>query len=354
MASSPTTDQLQALCDSISTVHPDVIQNHILTKLDGQTLVVTASASSQLRSLSLQDNLWRKICTSTWPSTNHPRVQTLISTFPAAHRSFFSDSFPVLDCQIRKSHSKHAADQFDNSSELISAVDIHYQNNPILSKVVETETVTGWFQFPPFIIDLLDEKQLVPTPIKFVSETKALIRQLEENLSLSWIIIYSNGRRAVNLSSRWPISVEQHWLTREVHVKYAAVVVGSDHGRWWQSWSTREFVECEVTVTLRGEEGGEMSVREVYMQMDLEERNLNGRESLVILRRAVGMGKRSGRREVGKERYKEFMEKKIERKEGKERVEKALSRACVCCFLAAIAFSSYKLFINIITLLKYK
>ncbi|XP_044482018.1 F-box protein At3g44326-like [Mangifera indica] len=309
MASSPTTDQLQALCDSITTVHPDVIQNHILTKLDGQTLVVTASASSQLRSLSLQGNLWRQICTSSWPSTNNPRVQTLISTFPAAHRSFFSDSFPVLDCQIRKSYSKHAADQFDDSSvldttELISAVDIHYQNNPILSKVVETETVTGWFQFPPFRIDLLDEKQLVPTPIKFASETEALIKQLEENLSLSWIIIYSNGRRAVNLSSGWPISVEQHWLTREVHVKYAAVVVGSNHGRWWRSWSTREFVECEVTVTVRGEEGGEMSVREVYMQMkDLEERNLNGRESLVILQRAVGMGKRSGRREVGKESF---------------------------------------------------
>ncbi|KAJ0021153.1 hypothetical protein Pint_31803 [Pistacia integerrima] len=347
MASSLTKiDQHQGLCNAISTLHADIIQTQILTRLDGQTLVAAASTSSLLRSLSLQDNLWRQICNSTWPSTNHPRVQTLISSFPAAHRSFFSDSFPVLNCQVPPSYTL----EFDHSllltTELISAVDIHYKNNLILSKVVETETVTGWFQFPPFRIDLLDEKQLVTTPIKFASETKVLIKDHEENLTLSWIMIDSGRKRAVNLSSRWPVSVEQHWLTREVHVKYAAIVIASDHRQRWELFSAREFAECEVMVTLGGEEGGEMYVREVSMQMkDMEERSLNGRESLVILQRAFEKGKTSGKIEEGKERYEEFLEKKRERKEGKERMEKVLNIVCVSCFVVAVAFWSYKLFI---------
>ncbi|KAK1588283.1 hypothetical protein Q3G72_021675 [Acer saccharum] len=150
--------------------------------------------------------------------------------FPCGHKSLFSDSFPVLDHHLQRPPSKHSTTLDDSllppTTELISAVDIFYENNPIFSKVEETETITGWFQFPPFRIDLLDEKELVPTPISFVSESDddILSKRLEEKLS---------------------------------------TLAGSDR-RWpWGWFSTTELVECEIMVTLGGREGrmGDVSER---------------------------------------------------------------------------------------------
>ncbi|KAK2640799.1 hypothetical protein Ddye_022562 [Dipteronia dyeriana] len=328
---------------SISTVHPDIIQTHILTQLDGPTLAAAACTSSYFHSLTRNEKLWQEICASAWPSVKDPRVQTLISMFPSGHKSLFSDSFPVLDLQ--RPQSKHTLDSLPSTTELISAVDIFYENNLLFSKVKETETVTGWFQFPPFRIDLLGEKELVPTPISVAGESDVLLKQLEDKLSLSWIIIDSSGRKAVNLSSRWPVSVEQHWLTREVQVKYAVIVAGDDQR--WGSFSTREFVEFEILVTLGGKEGGEMYVKEVCMQMkDMEEKNLSGRDSLVIIQNCIANGKRKqGKRDEGKHKYKEFRVRKTEKKDRKQKVERFLN---IGCFSGFIAFCSFKLWVMLL------
>ncbi|KAK3195906.1 hypothetical protein Dsin_027216 [Dipteronia sinensis] len=348
-----TTVEYQSI-SSISTVHLDIIQTHILTRLDGPALAATACTSSYFRSLtSSHEKLWQEICTSTFPSMKDPRLQNLISTFPCGHRSLFSDSFPVLDHHLQRPSSKHSTtldySLLSHTTELISAVDIFYENNTIFSKVEETETITGWFQFPPFRIDLLDEKELVPTPISFVSESEddILLKRLEEKLSLSWIIIIddsSQERKAVNLSSRWPVSVERHWLTRDVHMKYAVVVVGGDR-RWpWGLFSTTELVECEIMVTLGGKEGGEMYVEEVTMQMkDMEGKNLCGRDSLVILHNSIvnGKRKRAKIRDEGKHKYEEFLVMKREKKHTKLNIERVLN---IGCFTGFIVFCSFKLF----------
>ncbi|KAK1589413.1 hypothetical protein Q3G72_033766 [Acer saccharum] len=320
MASNETTTVDHQSIPSISTVHLDIIQTHILTRLDGPALAATACTSSYFLSLtSSHEKLWQEICTSTFPSVKDPRVQNLISMFPCGHKSLFSDSFPVLDHHLQRPPSKHSTNLdyslLPPTTELISAVDIFYENNPIFSKVEETETITGWFQFPPFRIDLLDEKELVPTPISFVSESDddILSKSLEEKLSLSWIIIIddcSKERKAVNLSSRWPVSVERHWLTRDVHMKYVVVVAGGDRQWPWGLFSTTELVECEIMVTLGGKEGGETYVKEVTMQMkDMEGKNLCGRDSLVILHNAIvnGKRKRAKIRVEGKHKYEEFL-----------------------------------------------
>ncbi|KAJ4724925.1 putative F-box family protein [Melia azedarach] len=341
---SPTTSERDqggsCMTTTILTLHPDIVETHILTRLDGQTLAAAACTSSQLHSLCTQENLWREICSSTWPSASDPRVQTIISD---DHRSFFSDSFPVLDCR-QKPPSKHTRDVII-TKELISSVDIYYQNKAIFSKVAETETVTGWFQFPPFRIDLLDLKDRLPTPIQFVGETDVLFKHLEENLTLSWIIVEPDRRRAVNLSSRWPVSVEEDWLTHELHVKYAVVMAGDQR---WGLFSGRGLVECEVMVILGGQEvGGEMYVKEVTMQMkDMEGKNLCGKDSLVILKEVMenGKGKR-GRKGEEKEGYEEFLQKKRERKDKKERIENVLNNVCLATgFLLFVAFLSIKFF----------
>ncbi|CAN7137730.1 unnamed protein product [Brassica rapa subsp. narinosa] len=73
----------------ISTVHHDIIEAHILTRLDGPTLASVSCASSHLHDLASNELLWSKLRRSTWPST---------ATFSDDDsRLFFSDAYSVLD-----------------------------------------------------------------------------------------------------------------------------------------------------------------------------------------------------------------------------------------------------------------
>jgi hypothetical protein len=324
---------------SISAVHPDIIMTHILTRLDGPTLASAACASSQLHAYSAEQALWRDICAATWPSVSDPRVDDIISTFPSGHRSFFSDSFPLLH---HSSSSQYDPSRLAPTSELISAVDIFYKGQLIFSKVQETDTEAGWFEFQcsPFRVDLLGQKEIVPTPIRHVGDTKESLKHLEENLTLSWIVIDPARKRAANLSSRRPVSVSRHWLTGEVQLLFATIMA-ADRRR-------EELVQCGMVVTCKGSDGGELHVREVSMQMEAMEGNhLNGKESLVILQGAIEAGKRkeSEDRSEGKARFEEFLEMKRERKERTQRREGALDMICIATGVTLfMAFWSFVLF----------
>ncbi|KAF7823207.1 F-box protein [Senna tora] len=269
---------------TISAVHPDVIQTQILNRLDGATLASAACASSHLRGLCNDDTLWRNICTATWPSLHDPRVRHVVSGFPGGHRSLFSDSFPTLH---------HVDDHPDRSfptasDHWISAVDLYYRDTPIFSKVIRTETRTGWFGSSPLWIDLLDPNELVPTPLVYARKDEDWMRQrhLEENLSVSWILIDPTRNRAANLSSRKAVSAKRNWFSRDLELVYAVVI--ACEGR-----AAREWVQCNIKVTCCGEAGGEMHVREVSLMVeDTEGRNICGEESMVILQRAIENGKR--------------------------------------------------------------
>jgi hypothetical protein len=321
---------------TISTLHPDILQTHILTLLDGPTLAATACASSELHALSTEDKLWQKICTSTWPSINDPIVRSIIPTFPSGHRSFFSDSYPLL-------HHNHHSSSFPTTSTecFVSAVDIYYKNVPIFSKVETTETFSDWFKSSPFRLDLLEPKEFVQTWIQNQPSEKELpVEQLEENITLSWILIDPKGRRAMNLSSERPVSVQRHWLTGEVVVKFSNIMAGD--GR------EKEYVECGVMVCCGEKEGGEVEVREVSMVMeDMEGKNLTGKDGLVILQEAMERGERrkgKGGKE-GKGRYEEFVERKKERKERMKKLEKALDMACIATGIAVfVSFWTFILF----------
>ncbi|XP_022730183.1 F-box protein At2g27310-like [Durio zibethinus] len=310
--------------ETISTVHPDIIQSHILTRLDGPSLASFACTSSQLHALSTEENLWQNICSSTWPSVNHPRVQEFISTFPSGHRSFFSDSFPFPDPQPLKLD----VNSLTLPKELISAVDIFYQNKIIYSKVEEMETSSGWFLCSPFRVDLLDPKDSTSTPIKYFGGSKddTWLKHLEENLSLSWIVIDPTRKKAVNMSSRRAVSLQRHWLTGDVQVRFGTVVMSGDELRG----SSRELVECAVVVMCGGKEGEDMHVREVSMVMDdMEGKALNGKDSLLILEGVMERGRRRGNGNEGKEKYEEYEGKKRERKKRKQRKERALDLVCI-------------------------
>ncbi|KAK7284830.1 hypothetical protein RJT34_19583 [Clitoria ternatea] len=327
--SSTTTDETSG-ATTLSAVHPDIIQAHILKCLDGPSLASISTTCSQFRALSDHEHLWSNICDATWPSTNTPRVLQVISTFPRASRSFFADSFPV-----NARASRRRAD-IDRAPEFISSVDLFHRGRPILSKVVETETESSWFRCSPFRVDLLDPKDAVTTAMEYPRSDGAC-EALGEDLTLSWIVIDPKGKRAVNVSSVKAMSVERHWLSGEVKVKFATVVDGGERG------SASEVALCCVAVTF----GGEMQVREACLQVeDMDGTYLNGRDSLGILLRGLE-GKRGKWREEkeGKERYVEFVNRKRERREMKVMAERRLDMLCVSlAVLSFVAISTLLIF----------
>ncbi|XP_027349268.1 probable F-box protein At2g36090 [Abrus precatorius] len=307
---------------TISAVHPDVIQTHILTRLDGPALASVASACSEFHALSALDHLWANICHYTWPSTKAPRVSHIIATFPGASHSFFSDSFPVALAAAHGSCTDGAA------PELISAVDLFHRQELVLSRMVETETESGWFRCSPFRVDLLEPKEAVPSVMKYPRSEEAC-DGLGEKLTLSWIVIDPKGKRAMNVSSGKPVSVRRHWLSGEVQMRFASLIDGGEKG------SATEGVLCSMTVTC----GGEMQVREVCLHMeDMDGMQLNGRDSLKILQRALE-GKRGKLKneKAGRHRYGEFINRKEERKEKKVKAERRLDMFCVAFLVLSFA-----------------
>ncbi|KAM7496956.1 hypothetical protein LguiA_021370 [Lonicera macranthoides] len=316
---------------SISDIHPDIIQSHILTKLDGASLSSAASSSPLLHLLCTETKLWSDLCTATWPSTSHPRVQAAITTFPGGHRSYFSDSFPTLDHHLHRP-SKRTPTPPPPTPELISAVDLHYKNKLIFSKVEVTETASNWFVNSPFRVDLLDPKETVPTEIILDGDETTCLSCVEKYLTLSWVVIDPTQKRSVNLSSLRPVSVKRHWLTGQVQVMYNTIL-SRDH-------------QCNVEVILGGnkEQGGVLSVWEVSISVeDVEGKNLNGRGSLVILQEALRGG---GRRKMGvgeeRARYEEYLEMKREKEEREKRREKILDIVCIASGIAIfVTFWAY-------------
>lgn len=307
---------------AITAVHPEIIQTHILKRLDGATLAAAGSAGSQLRALCSEENLWREICNSAWPSTANPTARAAISAFPSAHRSFFSDAFPTIQYQPSLTQASREQHHRSPSPELISAVDIFYGEKLIYSKVIVSETSSDWFYSSPFRIDLFNTKETVPTPVKFAGDEVTTVTHLEEHLRLSWILIDPSTKRAVNVSSLKPVNFRRHWLTGDFKIRFGTVVDGGG--------IEKELVQCSVVAMCEGKEGGELHVREVSMQVeDKDGKIMNGKDSMVILQDA--MERKRKKREEGeeKERYKKFVEYKKKWREIKQRREKRLDMVCI-------------------------
>ncbi|CAI9105695.1 OLC1v1004678C1 [Oldenlandia corymbosa var. corymbosa] len=333
MSSSATTAGTGA---GITEVHPDIIQTHILTRLDGPTLASASCASSRLHDLCIEENLWKRICNDNWPATADPSVQQIISTFPAGHRSFYSDSFPALPDpkrhpgQRRRPESSGEMIGKIETRELVSAVDIHYGDQLLYSKVVTTEASSGWFMCSPFRIDLLDPKEIVPTSVKLdvEGEEEKTMKSVEENMRLSWILIDPVKKRAVNMSSIRPVEVRRHWLTGEIQVRYSTVMACAANTA---GSSAGGFVNCKIMVTCgAGKESGDLQVKEVSMQVeDMEGKIISGKDSLVILQE--GMDGKRRKVEVGEEKrmYELFLESRREWRERKQSRERRLDMVCI-------------------------
>ncbi|CAH8361245.1 unnamed protein product [Eruca vesicaria subsp. sativa] len=315
--------------DSISTLHPDIIQTQILTRLDGPTLTSTASTSSYLQSLCTEQKLWQELSTATWPSINDPRVVKAISSFPSGYRSFFADSYPFSE------YTWPSEKDDPPTTGLISAVDLYYQGDLIYSRVQEMETESGkggWFLSTPFRVDMLGPKESIKTRIRYPGgDYEAWVRDMEEDMKLNWILIDPVKKRAANISSRDAVSASRNWLTGDLEVRFSTVVMGKSVAE------VATVVSCGSAETWKEvdeEVGGEVDVREVRLQVeDIEGKCLKGRESVGILQGLLE-GKRSckdgcGEERRGKGRYEGYVELKTQWRKEKKRREKTQDTICM-------------------------
>ncbi|PKA65392.1 F-box protein [Apostasia shenzhenica] len=269
---------------TIDDLHPDVL-TRALRLLDGPSLAAACCASSHLRFLSCQSELWLHHCLSTWPSLRHPRLLPLLSASPS---NFFSDVFPFPF----SGEPDESGEEGDLPGELISSVDLYHRGIPFFSRVIETDTSSDWFRGSPFRID--------------------------EELTMSWILIDPSRGRAVNASSRRAVAVERQWYTGETKVRFAMV---ASPARGWM---------ISPVVTFREGTG---RVREVGLTVeDMDGACVSGREGLQAVKEAMGM-QRKGRgrgeeEDEAKERYVEFLGRRRWRKERMARREGMVDFFC--------------------------
>nr|GEU85210.1 F-box protein At2g27310-like [Tanacetum cinerariifolium] len=291
---------------AIADIHQDIIQTHILTRLDGPTLAAASCTSSQLQSLCSDHKLWFNICSSYWPSTNDPLVTKIISSFASGHRSFFSDSF---SCPL---HRVNTTNSLTPTSQIISAVDLRYHNELVFSKVDLTDTTASdWFQSSPFRIDLLEHKEVVPSSIEFSGDDQEMQLNLQKHMTLSWILINPTQNRNGPLHDN-------------------------------------DYVNCNIEITC-GIKGvsGELYVSGVSLTVqDMDGKCLSGKDSMLILQ-GLTMAERqpSDGGEGLRARYDEYIERRRERKEKNERRERRLDMVCVASGVAFLmAFWSLALY----------
>lgn len=329
----------------LTDINEEIIESHILSRLNASTLSSTALVSPLLHAMSMKDRLWKDLCTSTWNSTKHPRVQYSISTFPGGHRSLFSDSFPLL-CHDESRSSRHQVVQVMQASddhELISAVDIHYNSNLAYSKVDVINISDSNSLDSTSVVELLGEKERVRMPVKYELDVEedVYLWGLKENMSLSWIIIDPMQKRAVNVSSVRPVTVRPHWVDGDIEVKYASIVAGD---------CMSELVELRVVVKLGWKDGGELELRKVNLRvLDMDGNCLSGKGSLGILMEAIRSGKRvKGKKGEETERYRKYVNMKRERREGKLKRRRGMPLFPVAAATIVVAFIFMSVFVFIL------
>ncbi|KAG2560150.1 probable F-box protein At2g36090 [Panicum virgatum] len=269
---------------AIEDLPPDVLAL-VLRRLDGASLAAVGCACSGLRALAADPATWRALCLAMWPS-----VRGVPSFCGGGHRALFADAFPFPPPRALP-------------ARLVSAVDLHHGGPCILSRVVETDAASGWFLGSPFRVDaLVQEGFSAPTPVA------------PADLALSWILVDPATGRAVNASSRRPVSVDRKWLTGDAVARFAVALGGG--------------VALEAAVVCDERYG---YVREVSLcAEDGDGGGVSGRDALAAVAAAMAGVRRGHRGAEGEARlrYEEFVGGKRARKEWKARREGMLDLCC--------------------------
>ncbi|XP_060169890.1 F-box protein At2g27310-like [Lycium barbarum] len=383
---------------AITAVHPDIIQTLILTKLDGPTLISASFASSNLQNLCSDDNLWQKICNKSWPSTSHPLIQNIISTFPSGHRSFFSDSFPSINDQKSNNNrviSQVRSEKSNNISSVISQVGSRKSNNNIFSIILQVGSGKSNNNNISGLISQVESSKssaygdLNPTLRGTESISDRPSAQVKANGQelISAVDIHFDGNLlyskvlTTETKSAWfmssPFRVEllghkEHFPTPVIfngdnencklnlkNMKVSWILIDKMKNRAMnisslnpvsirRHWLTgdmkvkystvigsgEEMVQCVIVVTCEGKEGGELHVREVSMQVEDMDGKVLNGKDSLVILEGVIEGGRKKRRES---EIKENYEKFLELKKiWKEKKQRREKRMDMMCIASGI------------------
>jgi hypothetical protein len=299
-------------------LHADVL-GCALRRLDGRSLAAASCATAGLRALAADPETWRALCLAEWPSLALLPGRLLAALPP---RRLFADAFPFPSPDAGARPGVSGGD-LGLPVELVSAVDVYHRGAPLLSRVVETPASSPWFLGSPFRVEAIVERKRAD------SAPAAAVPSSPEELELSWVVVDPARGRAVNVSSRRPVSVGRHWYTGDTLVRFAVVLGGC---------------KFEATVACCAEDS---RVAEVSLAAeDADGAAVGGDGALRLLAAAMEAPRRGGEGEPeeAKRRYHEFVSRKKGRKESKARREalvdlccSAASAAVVLTCLAAVA-----------------
>ncbi|XP_004978713.1 probable F-box protein At2g36090 [Setaria italica] len=291
----------------------------VLRRLDGASLAAVGCACSALRDLAADPGTWRGLCLAMWPSLRDvPCFSRASAGGGHYYRALFADAFPFPDTtpSIPPPAVPGSAGSRPRSplpARLVSAVDLHHGGACIMSRVVETDAASGWFLGAPFRVDALVQEG-------FTAPLSPATTIAPGDLALSWILIDPATGRALNASSRRPVSVDRKWLTGDTVARFAIVLPGADAGG--------SDVALEAAVTCDERRG---HVREVSLCAEGGDGGgVSGRDALAAVAAAMAGARRGGRGAEGaaRQRYEEFVRGERARKERKARREGIVDLCC--------------------------
>ncbi|KAL6595526.1 hypothetical protein ACP70R_047866 [Stipagrostis hirtigluma subsp. patula] len=273
----------------------------VLRRLDGASLAALGCACSAFRGLASDPDTWRRLCLAMWPSVRDVKPCCGGGGGGGGHRALFADAFP-----FPATPPAEPSVPVSLPIRLVSAVDLHNGGACIMSRVVETDASSDWFLGSPFRVDaLVQEGFSAPSPIN------------PRELTLSWILIDPATGRAVNASSRRPVSVDRKWLTGDTVARFsvvlgdvaldAAVTCDDRYGH------VREVSLCIEDGSVGGGGGG-----------------VSGRDGLTAVAAAMAGARqsRAAGEAAARARYEEFVKGKRARKEWKARREGIVDLCC--------------------------
>ncbi|KAF7043419.1 hypothetical protein CFC21_052781 [Triticum aestivum] len=280
---------------------PTDVLSLVLRRLDGASLAALGCASSSFHDLATDPDTWRGLCLALWPSVAGLLDNSCCrGTGDGFHRALFADAFPFPATAAAAATATVAPAL---PSRLVSAVDLHHKGVCIISRVVETDASSAWFLGSPFRVDALLQEGFSAAS----SITPA-------ELTLSWLLLDPTSGRAVNASSRRPVSVDRSWLTGETVVRFTVVLGG---------------VALDAAVTCDDRFG---HVREVSLCVeDGDGGGVSGRDGLAAVAAAMAaprQGRGAEAEAQAARQYGELVKGKSARKEWKARREGLVDLCC--------------------------
>jgi hypothetical protein len=282
-----------------SKLDPDIITFHILPNLDGKSLIILSSVSSQFYNLIWKINnnsdLWRNICISTWPSllTNFPKPDfhsSVISVLPGGYRTFFLDAFPSIHPPLNNPLPPPPIATF------FYAVDIflHEEQQPLYSLHTFTFNKTHEYVGRPIFRILF--AHLSPKRKYIKVKKEGCEEYLKQKLTFSCVAIDHKGiKRAGSLFSGCKaVSAQPDHLGLGVMVVFEKVLPVPAG----LSVSYTEMMKCriEVTCSWEGKREDKFFVNFIYFTMiDMNGKPLLERHGAAVILNAIQNGERRGR-----------------------------------------------------------